>query len=33
MLHAARLRLDEIAAESPDPDDLAQLLARLRAAR
>jgi 23S rRNA pseudouridine1911/1915/1917 synthase len=33
MLHAARLRLDEIAAESPDPDDLVAVLARLRAAR
>jgi hypothetical protein len=32
MLHAARLRLDEIAAESPDPDDLVAVLARLRAA-
>jgi len=31
MLHAARLSLDEISAESPDPADFADLCARLRA--
>ncbi len=31
MLHAARVRFEEIVAESPDPDDFAQLLERLRA--
>jgi 23S rRNA pseudouridine1911/1915/1917 synthase len=30
MLHAASLRFEEIAAESPDPDDFAALLASLR---
>jgi 23S rRNA pseudouridine1911/1915/1917 synthase len=33
MLHAARLHLDEIAAESPDPDDLVRVLSGLRQAR
>jgi len=32
MLHAARVAFEEIAAESPDPDDLAALLERLRPA-
>jgi len=32
MLHAARLRFEEIAAESPDPDDLRTLVDALRAA-
>ena len=31
MLHAARAAVDEIVAESPDPDDFAALCARLRA--
>lgn len=31
MLHAARAAVDEIAAESPDPDDFAAVCARLRA--
>src|SRR5262249_9364033 len=30
MLHAAALRFEEVAAESPDPEDLRALLARLR---
>jgi 23S rRNA pseudouridine1911/1915/1917 synthase len=30
MLHAARVRVDEILAESPDPADFAAVLARLR---
>ncbi len=33
MLHAARLRLDEIAAESPDPEDFTLVLAQLRRMR
>jgi hypothetical protein len=32
MLHAASLRFEEIAAESPDPPDFAAALARLRTA-
>jgi len=33
LLHAARVSVDDVRAESPDPPDLASVLARLRAAR
>jgi hypothetical protein len=31
MLHAARVEVDEIRAEAPEPEDFRSLLARLRA--